>query len=447
MNALFARIADVWSGVAPLTALEAGVALTVGMLGICGALLAVLVARSRGGDERTSAKVVSELGSRLDSIQQTQHNSERSVREELARNREEFSNGTRHLREEVGNTIRSMSEGVQKNLKDVQDTMYLQLQAMRGENEKKLEQMRTTVDEKLQGTLEKRLGEAFKQVSERLESVHKGLGEMQTLAVGVGDLKKVLSNVKSRGTYGEGQLETLLDQTLAPTQWQKQVQVKRNSQERVDFGVRLPGAEGSDGEPVWLPLDSKFPQEDYLRLVDAQERAAADEVIAAGNALEQAVLVQARSIRDKYVSPPTTTDFAVMFLPTEGLYAEVLRRPGLAERLQRDCRVTLAGPTTVLALLNSLQMGFRTLAIQKRSSEVWKVLGAVKTEFTKFGDILENVEKKLEQASKTIGTAKSKTRNIERKLGKVEELPEEAAAGLSLVEAGDEIDDVEPDAE
>lgn len=424
MDALLARLGDAWTGAAPLSAVEAGLALAVAMLAVCAALLVVLVLRTRGGAEQTSEKVVSELSSRFEAIQQTQHSSERSVREELGRNREELSNGTRHLREEVGNNIRVMSEGVQKNLKDVQDTMYLQLQAMRGENEKKLEQMRTTVDEKLQGTLEKRLGEAFKQVSERLDSVHKGLGEMQTLAIGVGDLKKVLSNVKTRGTYGEGQLETLLDQTLAPTQWQKQVQVKRNSQERVDFGVRLPGAEGSDSEPVWLPLDSKFPQEDYLRLLDAQERAAADEVVAAGNALEQTVLTQARSIRDKYVNPPTTTDFAVMFLPTEGLYAEILRRPGLTERLQRDCRVTLAGPTTVLALLNSLQMGFRTLAIQKRSSEVWKVLGAVKTEFLKFGEILDNVEKKLEQAQNTITTARSKTRNIEKKLGKVEELPE-----------------------
>lgn len=437
MNALLARLGEAWTGAAPLTAVEAGLVLAVAMLGACAALLVVLVIRTRGGAEQTSEKVVSELSSRFEAIQQMQHNSERNVREELARNREEFSKGTHQLREEVGNNIRGMSEGVQKNLKDVQDTMYLQLQAMRGENEKKLEQMRTTVDEKLQGTLEKRLGEAFKQVSERLDSVHKGLGEMQTLAVGVGDLKKVLSNVKSRGTYGEGQLETLLDQTLAPTQWQKQLQVKRNSQERVDFGVRLPGAEGSEGDPVWLPLDSKFPQEDYMRLLDAQERAAADEVLAAGNALEKTVLTQARSIRDKYVNPPTTTDFAVMFLPAEGLYAEVLRRPGLAERLQRDCRVTLAGPTTILALLNSLQMGFRTLAIQKRSSEVWKVLGAVKTEFLKFGEILDSVEKKLEQATKTITTAKSKTRNIEKKLGKVEELPEvDAAPPLVDVNAG-----------
>jgi len=438
MDALTTRFAELWAGnaTAPMSALEAGLVLAVVLLVICGGLLGALLLRSRRSANHTSEKVAAELGSQLEAIQQAQQTSERSVREELGRNREEFSSGTRHLREEVGNTIRSMSEGVQKSLKDVQDTMYLQLHAMRGENEKQLEQMRTTVDEKLQGTLEKRLGEAFQQVSERLDAVHKGLGEMQTLAVGVGDLKKVLSNVKSRGTYGEGQLETLLEQTLAPNQWEKQVQVKRNSQERVDFGVRLPGAEGNEGEPVWLPLDSKFPQEDYLRLVDAQDRAASEEVVAAGNALEQTVLTQARSIRDKYVNPPTTTDFAVMFLPAEGLYAEVLRRPDLAERLQRDFRVTLAGPTTVLALLNSLQMGFRTLAIQKRSSEVWKVLGAVKSEFTKFGGILDSVEKKLEQASNTITTAKSKTRNIERKLGKVEELPESEASPL-LIEDGE----------
>jgi DNA recombination protein RmuC len=443
MDALLARLAAAWTGSAPLTATEAALAIAVGLLVLCGALLVTLLFRLRGGAERTSDKVVADLGSRLENIQQAQQTSERSVREELGRNREEFSNGTRHLREEVGNTIRSMSEGVQKNLKDVQDTMYLQLHAMRGENEKKLEQMRATVDEKLQGTLEKRLGEAFKQVSERLETVHKGLGEMQTLAVGVGDLKKMLSNVKSRGTYGEGQLETLLDQTLAPTQWERQVQVKRNSAERVDFGVRLPGAEGSDNEPVWLPLDSKFPQEDYLRLKDAADEGNREAVDLASAALERAIVIAAKDISTKYLNPPHTTDFALLFLPTEGLYAEVIRRPGLLEKLQESHRIVLAGPTTLTAILNSLRLGFRTLAIEQRASEVWRTLSAVKTEFGKFGTVLEKVKKQLDTASNTIEQTGVRTRQIERKLRDVESLPTAEVSGvlgpdLTDAEDGDE---------
>ena len=418
MAALFERLAAAWSGAVPLGALAASAALLVVLLALT---------RDRGGRQ---------LASRLEALAQAQGLVDRSVREELARSREEASTHSRHLREEVGNALRGTSEGLQQQLRDVQDTLYLQLQALRSENEKQLDQMRATVDEKLQGTLEKRLGEAFQQVSERLEAVHKGLGEMQTLAVGVGDLKKVLTNVKTRGTFGETRLESLLEQTLAPGQWQRELQVKRQSAERVDFGVRLPGAEGADGAPVWLPIDAKFPHEDYERMHDAQERGDPAELEAAAAALEQRVLQQARSIRDKYVSPPATTDFAVLFLPTEGLYAEVLRRPGLAERLQRDCRVTVAGPTTVLALLNSLQLGFRTLAIQKRSAEVWKVLGAVKTEFARFGEILDKVDRKLQEAQSSIGAASSKSRNIESRLRRVEELPEHEAA--QLLEAGDD---------
>ena len=400
------RLGTALGGSQPLPGVETGLVLVACLLLGCVGLLAALLVRSR-------RKRAEPLMARLDQLQQGQLRADQMVREELARGRHELVQQTRHLREEIGGNVRVMSEGVQQ-----------QLTTLRGENEKKLEQMRTTVDEKLQGTLEKRLGEAFEVVSKQLEVVHKGLGEMQALAIGVGDLKKVLTNVKTRGTFGETQLEALLDQTLAPSQWQAQVQVKRGSAERVDFGVRLPGAEGGDGEPVWLPLDAKFPQEDYGRLLEAQERGDAEAADTAAKALEKTIKQQARRIRDKYINAPTTTDFAVMFLPTEGLYAEVLRRPGLAESLQREHRVTISGPTTVLALLNSLQMGFRTLAIQKRSSEVWKVLGAVKTEFGKFAAILDKVQKKLDEATNTIGEASSKTRNIERKLDKVQELPE-----------------------
>jgi len=429
MGQLATRLAAALSGAEPLGALGAGLVVLALLVGACALLLVILAVRSRGD-------ALERVASRLGALSETQAQVDRNVRDELARSREEVAANTRHLREEMSASLRGASEGIQKQLKDVQDTLHLQLQALRGENERKLEQMRATVDEKLQGTLEKRLGEAFQHVSERLEAVHKGLGEMQTLAVGVGDLKKVLTNVKTRGTFGETRLEALLEQTLAAGQWAREVQVKRGSAERVDFGIRLPGAEGDGGEPVWLPLDAKFPQEDYVRLLDAQERANTPELEAAASALEQRVLQQARSIRDKYVSPPATTDFAVMFLPTEGLYAEVLRRPGLAERLQRECRVTVAGPTTVLALLNSLQMGFRTLAIQKRSAEVWRVLGAVKTEFGRFGELLDKVDKKLQEASNTIGVATSKTRNIESRLRKVEELPEAEAS--ALLGAGDD---------
>jgi DNA recombination protein RmuC len=419
------RVADALGGVPSLSGVEVGLVLLGLVVLACVALQLVLLRRAgRGPDEA--------LVGRLDQLQHGQLRSDQMLREELARGRSELAQQTRHLREEVGGNVRVMSEGVAKQLQDVQASVQEQLTTLRGENEKKLEQMRSTVDEKLQGTLEKRLGEAFSVVSKQLEVVHRGLGEMQALAVGVGDLKKVLTNVKTRGTFGETQLEGLLEQTLAPGQWERQVQVKRGSAERVDFGVRLPGAEGDDGAPVWLPLDAKFPQEDYGRLLEAQERSDPEAAEEAGKALEQSIKQQARRVRDKYIRPPTTTDFAVLFLPTEGLYAEVLRRPGLAETLQRECNVTIAGPTTVHALLNSLQMGFRTLAIQKRSAEVWKVLGAVKSEFGKFGGILDKVQKQLDAATNTIGEASSKTRNIERKLGKVEELPEGEAERLLL---------------
>ncbi len=291
-----------------------------------------------------------------------------------------------------------------------------------------LEQIRKTVDEKLHETLEKRLGESFKRVSDQLESVHRGLGEMQTLATGVGDLRKVLTNVKTRGTFGEVQLDNLLDQILTAEQYDKNVAVRPGSNARVEFALRLPGK--ADEGKVYLPIDAKFPIEDYQRLLDAQDRADIAAVEEAGKALETRIRQEGRTINEKYIEPPHTTDFAVMYLATEGLYAEALRRPGLAEWLQRDCRVVLCGPTTLAALLNSLQMGFRTLAIEKRSSEVWNVLGAVKTEFAKFGDALAHTKKKLEEATNSIEKAQTRSNVLTRKLKGVDQLPEPDAVGL-----------------
>jgi DNA recombination protein RmuC len=303
--------------------------------------------------------------------------------------------------------------------------------------------MRATVDEKLQGTLEKRLGESFRLVSERLEAVQRGLGEMQTLASGVGDLRKVLSNVKVRGTWGEVQLGALLEQMLSPGQFARNV-ATRPGNERVEFVVRLPGHDPDAGE-VLLPIDAKFPLEDYQRLVDASERGDAAAVEEAARALEQRIKGCARDVHEKYLNPPATTDFALLFLPTEGLYAEVIRRPGLAEHLQRELKVVVSGPTTLAALLSSLQLGFRTLAIQKRSSEVWQVLGAVKTEFAKFGGVIEKVEKKLEDASKTLATVGTRSRAIERKLRGVEQLPEHEADEVLVAATVEEVEEVEED--
>jgi DNA recombination protein RmuC len=299
---------------------------------------------------------------------------------------------------------------------------------MQDDNQKKLDEMRATVDEKLQATIEQRLGAAFKQVSDRLEAVHKGLGEMQSLAVGVGDLKRVLTNVKTRGGFGETQLEALLENCLSAGQYAKNVQVRPGTAERVDFAVRMPN--GADGAPLWLPIDAKFPQEDYARLQDAAERGDSAGIEQTGRALETRIRGEAKAIRDKYVAPPHTTDFALLFLPTEGLYAEVLRRPGLVETLQRDCKVVVVGPTTLQAILNSLRMGFRTVAIEQRSHEIRDLLGAVRSQFAKFGELLEKVDDKLKQASNTIGEATRKTRFIEGKLRDVEALPEQEAAAL-----------------
>ena len=423
---------------------------------------------------------------------------ERALREELARTREESATQSRSLRDELSNALKLSSDSVAKNLGEVRDQSIAQARATREElagslkqtsdtltknlgeitqlqrgqlellaaqlnqltasqearltelrqaveaklgqiqteNARKLEEMRLTVDEKLQGALEKRLGESFKLVSERLELVHKGLGEMQSLATGVGDLKKVLTNVKTRGIWGEMQLGNLIEQILPPTQYAQNVATKPGSRDTVEYAIKLPSRDERGDSTVWLPVDAKFPKEDYERLLDALERADTAAVDAAGHELEHRLKAEARSIRDKYIEPPATADFAILFLPTEGLYAEALRRPGLADTLQRDFRVNIAGPTTFAALLNSLQIGFRSIAIQKRSGEVWQVLGAVKTEFSKFGDVMDRVQKKLQEASNVVDTAATRTRAIERRLRGVEALPQDASTAL-LDDSGD----------
>jgi DNA recombination protein RmuC len=314
--------------------------------------------------------------------------------------------------------------------KSLTDTLNQQLQQLQKSNADKLDEMRRTVDEKLQTTLEKRLSESFKQVAERLEQVHNGLGQMQKLADGVGSLQRVLTNVKTRGMFGEVQLEALLEQVLTIEQYGKQVETKPRSNQRVDFAIRFPGRGGADGEPVWLPIDAKFPREDYERLLDAQDRADALGAEVAAKALEVRIRTEAKSIAESYLAPPYTTDFAILFLPTEGLYAEVLRRPGLMDSLQRDYRVSLAGPTTLLAMLNSLHMGFRTLALEQQASEVWKVLGAVKTEFERYGDWVEKVREQVQKAADTLDKADTRSRQMRRALKNVEALPEGEAQAL-----------------
>jgi DNA recombination protein RmuC len=407
-------------------------------------------------------------------LEKQQERIEHMVRDEFTRNRQESAGSARQSRQEIGSILKSSSDsqlrqmgevaGMQKDqldsfskqllaltklnedkLENLRKTIEAQLRAMQEDNSRKLEQMRAVVDEKLQSTLEKRLGESFKQVSERLEQVYRGLGEMRSLATGVGDLKKVLTNVKTRGTWGEIRLSHILEQILTPDQYEVNVATKKASSERVEFAIKLPGQGSHKEKIVWLPIDSKFPQEDYQRLLDAQE--AADKVQAEKSVknLETRVKAEAKSIREKYIDPPHTTDFGIMFLPVEGLYAEVLRRPGLCDSLQRDYRIVVTGPTTLAALLNSLQMGFRTLAIEKRSSEVWELLGAVKTQFSKFGEVLAKTKKKLQEASNTIDKAEVRTRVISRKLSKVQELPLADSATLIEPAAGD--DDEMPDSD
>lgn len=322
-----------------------------------------------------------------------------------------------------------VSLGLDERFQHLKMAVESRLTAIQADNANKLEEMRRTVDEKLHATLEQRLGESFRLVSDRLEQVHRGLGEMQHLAAGVGDLKRVLTNVKTRGTWGEVQLSALLEQLLTRQQFAANVATRPGSGERVDFAIRLPGRD--DGAEVWLPLDAKFPIEDYQRLLDASDAAVVEE---AAKGVEARIRSEAKSIQEKYIAPPHTTDFAILYLPVEGLYAEALRRPGLSESLQRDFRVTLAGPTTLAAMLNSLQMGFRTLAIEQRSAEVWAVLGAVKTEFGKFGEALAHTRKKLDEASNSIGKAETRTRQLSRRLKAVEALP--AAESEKLLGVG-----------
>ncbi|ABB15418.1 DNA recombination protein RmuC [Carboxydothermus hydrogenoformans] len=363
-----------------------------------------------------------------------------TLREEAAQNRKDLSDSLRDFRDtmlgslsQIGILQKNQLEAVERQLSGlmlqteqrleaVRKTVEDNLHRLQEDNAKKLEEMRATVDEKLQGTLERRLSESFRLISERLEQVQRGLGEMQALAAGVGDLKKVLTNVKTRGTLGEIQLGAILEQIFAPEQYEKNIATKKGSEERVEFAIKLPGQK--DG-PVWLPIDAKFPTEDYQRLLDAIDKGDALLAEEAAKALENRIKDEARKIREKYLDPPHTTDFAIMFLPSEGLYAEVLRRNGLVERLQREYRVAVAGPTTLAAFLNSLQMGFRTLAIEKRSLEVWTLLGEVKTEFARFGEALDKTRKKLEAATNEIDNAVKKTRNIEKKLSQVQELPQE----------------------
>ena len=335
----------------------------------------------------------------------------------------------KRLSDAIGEQLRALSEGNERRLGEVRAAVENKLAALQEGNEKKLEQMRATVDEKLHATLEQRLGESFKQVAERLEQVHRGLGEMQTLARDVGALNRVLTNVKTRGVFGEVQLAGLLEQVFTAEQYATNVATVPGSNERVEFAVRLPG-QRDDGAPLWLPIDAKFPREDYERLLDAHERADAPAMEVAAKAIEARLRLEAKAIREKYVAPPHTTDFGILFLPTEGLYAEALRRPGLLESLQREHKVMLAGPTTLLATLTSLQMGFRTLALEKRSAEVWEVLGAVKTEFGKFGDVLARTKKKLDEASHSIEQAEVRTRAMSRQLRGVEALPDSRTAQL-----------------
>ncbi|WP_321866097.1 DNA recombination protein RmuC [Paraburkholderia tropica] len=372
-------------------------------------------------------KLTESNAQQLDAVRQSLHVQAQQAREEQA-------TALRHFGTVLGQQLAQLTEANDRRFAEVRATLEQRLKDIEANNAAKLEEMRRTVDEKLHATLEQRLGESFKLVSDRLEQVHRGLGEMQTLAAGVGDLKKVLTNVKTRGTWGEVQLEALLEQMLTPDQFAKNVATVPGSNDRVEFAIRLPGkgikAGAPDSAPVWLPVDAKFPREDYERLIDAQERADLAGIEEAGRALETRVRAEARTIAEKYVAPPHTTDFALLFLPTEGLYAEILRRPGLTDVLQRDFRVTVAGPTTLTALLNSLQMGFRTLAIEQRSSEVWQVLGAVKTEFGKFGDVLARTKTQLETVTRSIEAAEVRTRAMNRKLRDVEALPGEEASNL-----------------
>ncbi|MFL6553518.1 MAG: DNA recombination protein RmuC [Chthoniobacterales bacterium] len=372
--------------------------LVIGLIG-GGLIVAVIILLTRRGNQEPAT----ELAKRLETI-------DRSLRDEFSRNREEAGAAAKNQREELTRSLEGVRSIVDVRLRQLQD-----------DNAKQIDKMRATVDEKLQGTLEKRLGESFKLVSERLEQVHQGLGAMRQLASDVGGLQRVLTNVKTRGGWSEWQLGVLLDEMLTPEQFAKNIKMRDDTDERVEFAIKLPGDE--NGAPVWLPIDAKFPMEHYDRLAAAQEKGDPAAVETATKTLETQLKRCSKDICEKYINPPNTTDFALLFLPSEGLYAEAIRRVGLVQNVQRDCRVTFVGPTTLAALLNSLQMGFRTLAIQKRSSEVWNLLAAVKTEFGKFGDSLSAVKEKIDQASRKMEDVDVRSRAITKKLRDVEELP------------------------
>lgn len=376
----------------------------------------------------------------IENIRKDVEKTENAVREEFTKSRNEAGVGARNLREEVGTTLKGVTDSLlqqgnklitfnDQRFETLRLSIDAQLKSIQEDNSKRLDQIRVTVDEKLQVTLEKKLGDSFKQVSDRLEQVHKGLGEMQSLAVGVGDLKKVLSNVKARGVWGEAQLKNILSEILTPDQYGENVKTKDGSNSHVEFAIKFPGRNETNSQPLWLPIDCKFPLEDYHRLVDAQEQGNPTVVERVSKELEDRVRSCAKEISQKYLNPPSTTDFAILFLPIESLYAEVLRRPGLFEETLEKFHISIAGPTTLAALLNSLQMGFRTLAIERRSSEVWELLSSVKAEFGKFADVLDKLQKKLSEASNTVEDANKRTRAIERRLREVEGSPIELANG------------------
>ncbi|PUE55993.1 DNA recombination protein RmuC [Limnohabitans sp. Rim8] len=405
-------------------------------VGAFNALLLVLLLRRPSGNNEAAALALQQS---LQSMHEKLERIERELRTEIT---ESSRGGRQELTQNLALFQQSQVQQLTLMQKSIGDTLNQQLQQLQKSNADKLDEMRRTVDEKLQTTLEKRLSESFKQVAERLEQVHNGLGQMQKLADGVGSLQRVLTNVKTRGMFGEVQLEALLEQVLTIEQYAKQVETKPRSNQRVDFAIRFPGRGGAEGEPVWLPIDAKFPREDYERLLDAQDRADGVAAEVAAKALEVRIRTEAKSIAESYLAPPHTTDFAILFLPTEGLYAEVLRRPGLMDSLQRDYRVSLAGPTTLLAMLNSLHMGFRTLALEQQASEVWKVLGAVKTEFERYGDWVEKVREQVQKAADTLDRADTRSRQMRRALKNVEALPEGEAQAL-LPKFDDALDDTD----
>ena len=419
---------------------------------VVGALLIMAIFRRYVGKASAQEDPLLKLDDKLERLERELRyaisESSRTDRQELSQNMAQLQQTLTEqlalIQTTLNTQLLALGEGNARRMGEVRETLDKQLQQLQQTNAAKLDEMRQTVDEKLQTTLEARLSESFKQVAERLEQVHQGLGHMKTLAQGVGDLQRVLSNVKTRGIFGEVQLEALLEQVLTIEQYGKQVETKPRSNQRVDFAIKLPGR-SDDGTAVWLPIDAKFPREDYERLLDAQDRADPIAAEASAKAMESRIRQEAKSIAESYLAPPHTTDFAILFLPVEGLYAEVLRRPGLMDSLQRDYRVTLAGPTTLLAILNSLHMGFRTLALEKQASEVWKVLGAVKTEFDRYGEWVAKVREQVQKAADTLDRADTRSKQMRRVLKGVEALPEAEALARLPLDASEPLDAADSD--